>query len=395
MLPEAAVDERDVSDLEALLDRYGVVMLITGVRHSSPRPGQFRGNWVHIGFSPRLEKGGALPSSTGQQWFHIRQNKHNRWSLDEAQILQYHLGGALHPDIRWWEAMDVPRQRLHFIEHGDEITLVSLVCEDLAQMDDVAAVLRSVAPTIVFVPLLDGPQLASRWAARYASVLADDPGSAVVTLSSYGMVQRSRPHGREASSVVGLWKDPVRGIREIPLEAGAQGILISVCGSRASRRTVDGRAPVSNATDYFAVAACQIRAGSGKSRPSSSGVGTLAPRLLECDELTILTGWAEAVAEMLTCAPERVDDVLADARAGSAWRATLGIAEPSPQLSTAIHSIGQAIRAAAPEGGAPSLDALYFSSQGDARGEDGLERLARRVLGMTVEDLHIRQAGGL
>jgi hypothetical protein len=31
--------------------------------------------------------------SVGERWFHIRQNKHHRWSLDEGQILQYHLGG--------------------------------------------------------------------------------------------------------------------------------------------------------------------------------------------------------------------------------------------------------------------------------------------------------------
>jgi len=44
LLPESAVDESDVEDLEALLDRHGVAMLITGVRQRSPAtraaPGQ-------------------------------------------------------------------------------------------------------------------------------------------------------------------------------------------------------------------------------------------------------------------------------------------------------------------------------------------------------------------
>src|SRR5580700_309422 len=97
VLPESAVDESDVNDLEALLDRHGVAMLITGVRQRSPQAGRLPSNWVHIGANPRLEKGASLPGSTGEEWFHIRQNKHNRWSLDEGQILQYHLGGALHP----------------------------------------------------------------------------------------------------------------------------------------------------------------------------------------------------------------------------------------------------------------------------------------------------------
>src|SRR5262249_20238204 len=227
----------------------------------------------------------------GEQWFHIRQNKHHRWSLDEAQILQYHLGGVLHPHIRWWEAMEVPRRTIHFVEHGDELVLVSLVCEDLAQIDSVAEVIRAVGPTAVFTPLLDGPQLSSRWAARYASVLADDPGSAVLTLTPYGMVQRSRPHQRDASQVVALWKDPLGGGREIPLEAGAQGILLTVSGARGTRRSADGRRPVANVTEEYPVAIHQVRAGNADSSRSNSQPVERAPRVLEDEDLTVLTGW--------------------------------------------------------------------------------------------------------
>lgn len=97
------------------------------------------------------------------------------------------------------------------------------------------------------------------WAARYASVLPDDPGSAVLTLTSYGMVQGCRPHGRDASPLVGLWKDPVRGLRETPLESGAQGVLVTVCGDRATRRCCDGLYPVDDVTEYCAVNVHQIR----------------------------------------------------------------------------------------------------------------------------------------
>ena len=69
----------------------------------------------------------------------------------------------------------------------------------------------ALGPTIVVTPLLDGPQLSSRWAARYASVLADDPGSAVLTVTAYGMAQRSRPNRHDPSSIIALWKDSVRG----------------------------------------------------------------------------------------------------------------------------------------------------------------------------------------
>lgn len=129
LLPESAVEQADIDALESLLRQHGVTFVQTGVRQRSRQPGRLPANWLHMGLNPRLEKGGALPDADGPPWFHIRQNKHHRWSLDRSQILQYHLGGVLHPDIRWWEAMEVPRLRVEFIEVA-EITMVSLVCEE-------------------------------------------------------------------------------------------------------------------------------------------------------------------------------------------------------------------------------------------------------------------------
>ena len=60
--------------------------------------------------------------------------------------------------------------------------------ENLARLDEVAELLRDVGPSVVVTILLDGPQLASRWTARYASVLADDPGTAVLTLTASGLL---------------------------------------------------------------------------------------------------------------------------------------------------------------------------------------------------------------
>ena len=387
LLPESAIDESEINDLEALLERHGVTGLMAGVRQRSTQPGQLPGNWVHLGVSPRLEKAVPPSRSTSEQWFHIRQNKHHPWSLDEGQVYQYHLGGALHPHVRWWEAVDIPRRRINFLELGDEITLVSLVCEDLAQIDDVGEVIRSIGPTIVFTPLLDGPQLPSRWAARYASVLADDPGSSVLTLTSYGMVQRSRPHGRNSSPVIALWKDPVRGIREIPLEAGAQGVLLTICGDRATRRSADGRYPVDNVTEHFDVAIHQVHASSPGSAVSNFRPQVAAPRLLELDELTILTGWAQALAEALAYAPERVELLLADANAGASWRDAFQMPAPTQQLSEAISFLARAVRAVTPPDGLPTLDALLSSCIDDQPREQGLQMLVRRVLRSTLEQL--------
>jgi hypothetical protein len=384
MLPECAVDEDEIDDLETLLGRHGVIGLLTGVRQRSLQPGQLPGNWIHNGVNPRLEKGAPQPRAPGEPWLHIRQNKHHRWSLDENQIYQYHLGGVLHPRIRWWEAIEVPRRAIQFIEVA-ELTLACLVCEDLAQNDDIAELLRSVGPTIVLTVLLDGPQLTSRWAARYASVLADDPGSAVLTLTSYGMVERCRPHGRDASPVIALWKDPARGIREIPLEPDAHAVLLTVCMDRAVRRSADGRRPVNNGTHCFDVAVHQVRASSAGSGAPISGARTTASRVLEADELTVFTGWAEAVAEALAYAPERAMALLSEARAGARWRLTLGLPEPSPQLDAAIDSMGEALRRATRTGGPPIFDALLAALEADPPGERTLDDLVRRVLRSTLE----------
>jgi hypothetical protein len=387
VLPESAVDESEIDELEAVLDRHGVVYLTAGVRQRSADPGRLPRNWVHTGVNPRLRKGARAPDGPGRQWFHIRQNKHHRWALDESQIYQYHLAGALHPHVRWWEAMEVPARSLQFVSVGEEITIVSLVCEDLAETDQLADVIRAVGPTVVFTVLLDGPQLASRWAARYASVLADDPGSVVLTLTSFGMVQRSRPPGREASPIVALLKDADHGFREIPLEPGAQAVLLTASGSRAIRRTADGRRPVDTGTHYFGAAVHQIRASDAGSNSSSTETGATLPRLLDVDDLTVLTGWAEALAETLAHAPERIPALVAAARPGAAWRSRLGITEPSQQLGEAIESLNELIQAAG-----PTVDAVLAVAREDRSGEQALDELVRAVLRSTLEQLCSRQA---
>jgi hypothetical protein len=380
VLPESAVDCDEIDPLEALLARHDVTGLITGVRQRSPQPGQFPGNWVHIGLS------------LGDQWVRIRQSKHHRWTLDEAQIDQYHLGGALHPHVRWWEAMEVPGRSLQLVEFGEGATLAALVCEDLAQIDDVVNVLRAVGPMVVVTPLMDGPQLSSRWAARYASVLADDPGSTVLTLTSYGMAQRSRPRGHDASPVIALWKDPGRGIREIPLYPDAQGVLISASADRAIRRSSDGRRPVDNGGEFFDVSVYQVRAAPAGSGPADARAGRPAGPMLELDDLTILTSWAETIAEVLTVAPERAATASANANAGAPWRAALALPEPSPQLARALAVIDQTVRTAGRSDGTLALDAVLAAIPGDPAGKEGLDRLARRVLRSALEQRQSRQA---
>jgi len=271
--------------------------------------------------------------------------------------------------VRWWEAMAVPRRAVQVVELDEGVTLVSLVCEDLARLDEVADLLRAIGPTLVITTLLDGPQLASRWTARYASVLADDPGSAVVTLTSFGFVQRSLPAGRPPSRVVSLWKDPVRGLREIPLDVDAHAVLIRIQVGRTTRRSADGRPPVANTANVSAEGVRQIRA---LDRGDYSGVVMPEARVdhepavsLEAVELTILTSWAEAVAEALAASPDQLNTILDDARAGAAWRRKFGAAEPSADLASALEDLARMV-----DSGTPTVEAVLAAMDERPRGGD-------------------------
>jgi hypothetical protein len=378
LLPESAVSHSEIPELAAVLARYQVGILIAGVRGPADQPGQLPRNWVHLGIS------------TGDGWLQIRQAKHHRWSLDEGQIQQYHLGGALHPHIRWWEAMDVPRRSIQFLEGDNGVTLASLVCEDLAQIDEVAQVMRSVGPTIVITPLLDGPQLSSRWAARYASVLADDPGSAVLTLTSYGMARRSRPNGSDPSPVIALWRDPVHGTREIPLEPGAQGVLLTANGDLTVRRSGDGRHPVQNCTAYFDVGVFQVRAAGTGPPPHTPTESRPPEQQLEPEELTILISWAEAIAETLASVPEQLDRALADAAGNAPWRAAAGITELSPPLSGTIDAMRRLLDTARQTAQERTLSTVLAALDDPPSSANRGDRLAHRVLRSALEQRRAR-----
>ncbi|MBV9094682.1 MAG: hypothetical protein JO132_12540 [Streptosporangiaceae bacterium] len=380
ILPESAVDHGEIDGLEAVLARHQVTALITGVREHPAQPGRFPRNWVHIGVS------------VDGRWTHIRQDKHHRWSLDDAQIRQYHLAGALHPHIRWWEAMEVPRRSVQFVELGGGVTLTSLVCEDLAQTDEVAGVIRAVGPTIVVAPLLDGPQLSSRWGARYAGVLADDPGSAVLTLTSFGMAQRSRPPGHHPSPVVALWKGPGQDVREIPLDRRAHGILLSANVSPAVSRSFDGRRPGHDGSEFSGVTARQIRASTTSTQPAHAPAGPAPPPMLTADELTILTSWAEALAEALAFAPTSIEALTADAGPGARWRDELRVCEPSLPLCRAINRMVQTARTAVAARGGPPLDTALLAAENSEPGQSALDGLARAVLRSALQQRHTRQS---
>ena len=227
VFPEGAVAHHELPDLERTLDRHGATFLFAGLRHPADPPA-FGRNSLHFGV--RTEAG----------WERYEQDKHHRWCLDAAQIRRYHLTRALDPGKLWWEAIDIVERTMHVLDVGGA-TITPMICEDLARLDEVADLVRRIGPTLVVALLLDGPQLATRWPCRYASVIADDPGSAVLTLTAYGMAARSRGPGMPPSRVVAHWNTGAEGVREIELGRGAGAVCLSTAVEQTTLWTADGR----------------------------------------------------------------------------------------------------------------------------------------------------------
>lgn len=170
------------------------------------------------------------------------QHKHHRWRLDKAQILQYGLGSVLDHTACLWEHIPVGERTLAFVALNDRLTLTALICEDLARQDPVSDAVRAVGPNLIIALLMDGPQLNTRWPARYATVLADDPGSSVLTITSLGMAALSCPRDKSPSRAIALWKDAHTGApRELAMPDSADALVLSIVLDAMQEWTADGR----------------------------------------------------------------------------------------------------------------------------------------------------------
>ena len=158
------------------------------------------------------------------------QRKHHRWCLDESQIRRYRLAHVLPPKRRfWWERIDVASRECHFHTVRSGVSVAVLICEDLARFDPVQPALLAVGPNLVISLLMDGPQMEGRWPGRYATVLADDPGSAVLTLTSLGMVRRSTDKASPHAGKIALWKHFRGGTEELKLPEDCHALVLSTC----------------------------------------------------------------------------------------------------------------------------------------------------------------------
>ena len=160
------------------------------------------------------------------------------------QVLQYRLGGRLPASHDCWERAYIGPRDINFVTLGSWLTTCVLICEDLARQEPVGEVIRAVGPNLVFALLMDGPQLRSRWSSRYASVLAEDPGSSVLALTSLGMSRRSRPREdavADRSRTIALWRDAFYGDQEISLEPGHDACVLSLVCKTGQEFSIDGR----------------------------------------------------------------------------------------------------------------------------------------------------------
>lgn len=185
------------------------------------------------------------PASGGARYAVTSRKKHHRWCLNSSQVSDYALSSSLNPGVKkWWEKHHISKRELYFHQFRRSSVFATMICEDLARNDPCHEILRSIGPNLLFALLMDGPQIQNRWSSRYASSLADDPGSSVLTFTSFGLVDRMNSTNKHPENrSVALWKDETGQVVEIlmPKEGKDCGILISLSSCVVKDLTIDGR----------------------------------------------------------------------------------------------------------------------------------------------------------
>ncbi len=191
------------------------------------------------------------------KWYNLIQNKHHRWLLDRNQIIQYGLESVLSTEKNWFEYISVCQRSLAILAPNGWLAMTALICEDLARQEPIGDLIRGIGPTLLLALLSDGPQIKNRWSARYASGLADDPGTAVLSLTSFGMASRSIKYEHQENStdindecVVGLWKDMIRGWKELSLNKGKDALRFTISATMIEEITLDRRTDHKNASVF-------------------------------------------------------------------------------------------------------------------------------------------------
>lgn len=249
VLPELALNYHQFLSLaRSLAKDRRIDFLISGV--SQNEHGR-HGNFVAIApfFLLGPERSGQIQ---GWERLILVREKHHRWKMSGEQLDNYGLMG-LDSSKSWWEDLTILGRSLDVMVYRNRTTLTTLICEDLARVDPCQAVVRAVGPDLLIALLMDGPQLGHRWPGRYATVLADDPGTSVLCFTSFGLIARQNDIGKfDQASSIALWKDEKAGIKPLELSREADALLLHIEVKQKNEHTLDGRSDggASNRWEY-------------------------------------------------------------------------------------------------------------------------------------------------
>ena len=228
-----------------------IELLCAGLNQKWPVGGSGRVSPTNLAVMSTFEKVSEEIAKNPKPWTRehaiCSHQKHHRWKLDAAQIKGYGLASSLDPSYIWWEDLQVLSRKLAFVVARNRWTVTTLICEDLARVDPAQQIVRAVGPNLVFSLLMDGPQLTNRWSSRYATVLAEDPGSAVLTVNSIGLIRRSenvrKIEGNKESNErsIALWRDGVGDTVEIKIGKADHAACITLYEYDENEYTMDGR----------------------------------------------------------------------------------------------------------------------------------------------------------
>ena len=120
----------------------------------------FSASSVDMGINPALEKGGrGRQRGLDAVVRHLRAQDITGGLGRRPRSASIDLGGVLHPDVRWWEAIEVPRQAVQFVEVAELDVRLAWSARTWPRTTRWAELIRSVGPTIVFPVLRHAPQL--------------------------------------------------------------------------------------------------------------------------------------------------------------------------------------------------------------------------------------------
>lgn len=231
ILPEFALDLTTAEQVADSLTTQGLQIFVTG---AAKEPHNLVYTCLYHSPDPTIPSDSIITT----KWY---QAKHHRWMLESNQLSRYGLAHILDPAEKWWEDIYLGERTLAFYSFRFGASFTALVCEDLARIDPSQTLLRAVGPNLVISLLMDGPQLEQRWPGRYATSLADDPGSSVLTLTCLGMVRRDKYAKKEDPWSVGLWKEANGRATPLVLPRGAHGLLITLTCRDEEGVTLDRR----------------------------------------------------------------------------------------------------------------------------------------------------------